>query len=235
MKKLITSVLSILFFVFSLPYLAETQTGKKFICQFLFERRGWKSSIESVSFHWNAPQEFTRLVLSNGEFEVLLEHGKIHTSLFEFLKNPFNPITISLESGVVKSDKNSLLHEVLSLLQLALNIDNNIPLQFRKATLSYHKGIYTYQKTDFWVAGRYPFVTWGSFDLNNDTLDIELGPTAKFFESTFKMKHLSRDFVLPFRIKGPFGHANVHTEKAFEELGRIILQQKILGLGKRPE
>jgi hypothetical protein len=39
------------------------------------------------------------------------------------------------------------------------------------------------------VAGKYPFITWGAVDIKNKRMDIELGPTKIFFDSTFKIKN----------------------------------------------
>ncbi len=208
--------------------------GKRYICQFLFEKTGWKGSFKTLKFQWNAHQEFTGLILSDGELEITIEQGEISLSLLDLLKNPFAPIPISLESGVVKSEKNSFLHEVLLLLHFSLDVNTLTPIQFEKATLSFHDGVYTYPKTDFLVAGKYPFITWGAVDIKNKRMDIELGPTKFFFDSTFKIKNLPADFILPFRVSGPFGNAHVYSEKAFEILGKIILRQKILELSKHP-
>ena len=209
--------------------------GKKQICYFLFEKNGWKGSFKTLTLHWKEKQEFTGLTLSNGEIEVTIEKGKIDRSLLDILIHPFDPIKISLEFGVINSEKKSFVYEILSLLHFSLDVDARAPIQFNKVDLVFHEGVYTYPKTNFLVAGKYPFVTWGSIDLKNETMEIELGPTAGFFKSIFKIQNLPADFVLPFRISGPFGHAHVYTEKAFETLTKIILRQKILELNKHPE
>jgi hypothetical protein len=241
MKKFLLCITSFFLFLFFLPYLGETERGKQWICQLLFEKDGWKGSLKTVSFQWNASQTFSGLILTNGSLEIQVKDGKIHRSLLELLQDPFSPIPISLESGIIKEVNYSFFQDVLSLLRLRSSKEvftftkEPAIVEFDKMHVSFYKGIYTYPRTDFIVAGKFPFASWGSIDRKNCTLDIEIGPTAAFLQSTLCLQNIPGDFVLPFKIAGPLGHSHVYTEKALETLGLLILQQKILGSNIRPE
>jgi hypothetical protein len=127
----------------------------------------------------------------------------------------------SLQVGRVQFKNQGAIESMLSVLKPAAT--GQISIWFTPAYFSIYQGILTLQRLDMFVMQAYHLALWGALNFNTETVDMKLGMGATALNKAFSMPNpLSRDEMVAFPLRGPFGNASVDKARALTQITGLI-------------
>lgn len=116
------------------------------------------------------------------------------------------------------------LADILSLIQLRIRPNDNVPIWFQSARFYMSQGKLHIYRTDCLLDHRYQIAFWGAIDFQEQVpfVDMYLGITKQALEGALGIRGLPEDFVLILPMNGPLHDVNIHKSKALKKLGFLI-------------
>ncbi|MCH9611633.1 MAG: hypothetical protein S4CHLAM102_01030 [Chlamydiia bacterium] len=117
---------------------------------------------------------------------------------------------------------------LIDILSLSIPRDRALPLTFQKSRLSLHGGVLNIPQTSVLLDQRYPLLTYGNVNFNNDELKLKVIITAQALERAFKIANLSTNTNIELKLDGPINDPELHTSKAKRQIMQILLEHGLL-------
>lgn len=134
---------------------------------------------------------------------------------------------VSIDFGRVQCNRFYALNTLLSIMNLEVNLNISIPTKIEETTLSIQHGVCKFDKTHFVVNDQYPLISWGTYDLQANKLDMQLGVAKPFLEKSLGYKNLPKDFTISLRVTGTLEEPVYHVENTIVDIAELALRQKL--------
>jgi len=256
MKTFFTILIVVFIFVFFLPELLSTQIGNKILRNQIAKQTGieivsaklsWTGPqiIKELTFN-SGTKKITAagLIFQNREFilselkiwisghhlngdQISLQIGK--DAYIPFL-SPFENAHLpdmTLKIGTLMWQNFGTIKELLSLLQLKIRNDAEIPLLFQDAPCSLTNGVLHFERTEFIADNIYQFSFWKDIDLANKEYNLLLGIPAITIQKVLGIQNLPPNYTIPMRLTGPLGNPILHKSTALKTIAKLLLFQQI--------
>ncbi len=257
MKTFFILILFLLLFSFFLPNLLSTDTGNKFLNYIVEKKTGiqigtvnlsWTGPqiIKDLSFTKGTKRitlkelNFQKREFTLNDLDIwLIDHHikgeKISLTIKEgasipFLSFNFEKIQVpsmTLRLGKMVWQNFGAVKDLLSIIQLKIPLDADIPLWFQDAPLSITNGIIHLERTEFLLDNKYQFGVWNNINLAKQEFNLTFGIPQKTIQKVLDIHGLPKDYTIPMRFTGPFDNPSLHKSSAIKTMATLLLLQKL--------
>ncbi|MCK4947770.1 MAG: hypothetical protein KAS46_05310 [Candidatus Aureabacteria bacterium] len=143
-------------------------------------------------------------------------------------KASFSDIKIEeavIDLGELTLENGGLLNPLVAFLKSTYGRQMTASFTPLKASLA--EGIAQYSRMDTVIANSFHIATWGTIDIENDTLDVTLGLTSDTLDKAFDIEGLSEDYILKIPVRGSTENPKVNWAEAAKQIGTLVLKRKI--------
>jgi hypothetical protein len=249
-------LLGLAIFIFFLPDIASTKFATSLVSHYIEKKSGfqvksvsfsWKGPliIEGISFEKRSKKFFAdklvyqnkKLLLQNSKVWVQGHHLKsdeISVDLGDDFQIPLffswdlleiPHMTIKL--GKIMWQNFGTVKELLSILQLKIRIDADIPLWFQDAPASLKNGILSISRTEFLVDNSYEFAVWDKIDFLAKEFNLIFGIPKSTIQNVLDIRNLPKNYTIPMRFDGPFNNPTLHKSSAIKTIGALLLLKQL--------
>lgn len=251
---LVSFFILLLLFVFFLPDIASKEFATKLISNQIEKRYGY--SIKSAQFSWKGPQilqgisyvkgskkviieklvyENKKIILTNSKAWVQghhLQSNEITIDLGTDFQIPFSFDALDIPNmkidlGVILWQNFGTVKDLLSLLQLKIRIDADIPIWFQEIPGSLKNGVLTLSRTAFLVDNRYEFALWKKIDFSAKQFDLVIGIPKSTIQNVLDIHGLPKNYTITMKFDGPFHNPILHKSKALKTIGALLLLKQL--------
>ncbi len=256
MRTFLFLILSLGIFVFYLPKIASTKFGNQILNQMLVKQTGIEFGSAQFSWHEaqvfkeirfkekNKRVEIEELLFQNKEFRAKkiqiwvgdhhLNGDVITLALGEDAYIPWNldintiyapHMTIRL--GKMIWQNFGAVKDLLSILQLKIRFDADIPLWFQDAPASFANGILHFERTEFLLDNAYEFAFWDSIDFSKGAYHLKIGIPQTTLTKVLDIKTLPSDYTISLRVTGPLSDPTLQTSSALKTIAKLLLLNQL--------
>ncbi|MCK5654788.1 MAG: hypothetical protein KAI03_00685, partial [Candidatus Aureabacteria bacterium] len=143
-------------------------------------------------------------------------------------KASFSDIKIEeavIDLGELTLENGGLLNPLVAFLKSTYG--RHMTASFTPLKASLAEGIAQYSRMDTIIANSFHIVTWGTIDIENDTLDVTLGLTSDTLDKAFDIEGLPEDYILKIPVQGSTENPKVNWAEAAKQIGMLVLKRKI--------
>jgi hypothetical protein len=240
--------------LFFLPDIASKEFAVRILSNQLKKRYGLQ--IESAQFSWKGPQVIKGIFLVKGSKKVVIDKLVYENKKIVLTNNKAwteghhlqsNQITIDLgtdfqipfsfdaldipnmkiDLGVILWQNFGTVKDLLSLLQLKIRIDADIPVWFQEIPASLKNGVLTFSRTAFLVDNRYEFAVWNKIDFSAKQYDLIFGIPKSTIQNVLDIQGLPKNYTITMKFDGPFDNPSLHKSKALKTIGALLLLKQL--------
>ncbi|MBM3193133.1 MAG: hypothetical protein FJZ59_02735 [Chlamydiae bacterium] len=240
--------------LFFLPDIASKEFAVRILSNQLKKRYGLE--IESAQFSWKGPQVIKGIFLVKGSKKVVIDKLVYENKKIVLTNNKAwteghhlqsNQITIDLgtdfqipfsfdaldipnmkiDLGVILWQNFGTVKDLLSLLQLKIRIDADIPVWFQEIPASLKNGVLTLSRTAFLVDNRYEFAVWNKIDFSAKQFDLIFGIPKSTIQNVLDIQGLPKNYTITMKFDGPFDNPSLHKSKALKTIGALLLLKQL--------
>ncbi len=132
-----------------------------------------------------------------------------------------------IELGQLTCENQGTFQITLGLLKSKqLAKDKQLELWFAPIELGIGGGIVNIERSEILVAETYEVATWGSLNLNDETVDMVLGLTSQCLNKAFSIKDLPPDYVMHIPMTGKMNDVQINTKAATAKIAALLIWQQ---------
>ncbi len=249
-------LLGLAIFIFFLPDIASTKLVSSLLSNYIEKKNGfqinsftisWKRPliIEGISFEKGSKKfladklvyQNKTLSLQNSKVwvqghhlksdEILVDLGDDFqiSQIFSLKSLEITHITIKL--GKIMWQNFGTIKDLLSILQLKIRIDADIPLWFQDTPANLKGGILTIERTEFLVDNSYEFALWDKIDFDAKEFYLTFGIPRSTIQNVLDIRSLPKNYTIPMKFDGPFNNPTLHKSKALKTIGALLLLKQL--------
>lgn len=132
----------------------------------------------------------------------------------------------TLDLGRLYFDNRGQLAELLSILDYKPQGSQPLSIWFTPMYVGLRNGHVIVDRVDFLIAERLPMALWGTVDLNEDKVHLNVGLSNVILANSFGVKGLPADYYLALPIKGTTSNAGVDKKKATAKITSLVVQSQ---------
>jgi len=134
---------------------------------------------------------------------------------------------MKIDLGVILWQNFGTVKDLLSLLQLKIRIDADIPVWFQEIPASLKNGVLTLSRTAFLVDNRYEFAVWNKIDFSAKQFDLIFGIPKSTIQNVLDIQGLPKNYTITMKFDGPFDNPSLHKSKALKTIGALLLLKQL--------
>ena len=147
--------------------------------------------------------------------------------LFSFSFEKVQAPNMTLSLGKMTWQNFGAVRDLLSIIQLKIPLDADIPLWFQDAPVNIINGILHFERTEVLIDNNYQFALWNNIDLVKQEFNLTLGIPQNTIQKVLDIHGLPKDFTIPLRFTGPFDDPKLHKSSAIKTMATLLLLQKL--------
>jgi hypothetical protein len=256
MKPFIFLILFLGIFIFYLPELASTKFSNEILNNILFKKTGirfesakfsWQGSQIFSGINYSAKNKkilINQLTFQNKEFqaqEILMWIGDHHLKgdqialalgsdasipLFFSLQKIHAP-HMTLKLGKMIWQNFGAVKDLLSILQLKIRFDADIPLWFQDSPASLTNGRLQFERTEFLLDNAYEFAFWDTIDLTKEEYHLKIGIPQNTLQKVLNLTTLPAGYTITLKLTGPLSDPTLQTSSALKTIAKLLLLNQL--------
>lgn len=257
MKSFISLTIILVVFAFFLPNLLSTEVGNRFLSFLIEKKTGIQVGSATLSWSgpqifgdlsyikekkritakelkvqkrdFNLKNLDVWLVghhISGDQISLSIE-GDYSIPLFSFSFEKVQIPNMTLKLGKMVWQNFGAVRDLLSILQLKIATDADIPLWFQETPASITNGILHFERTEVLLDKSYEFAIWNDIDLVKKEFNLVLGIPQSTIQKVLDIRGIPKDFTIPMRLTGPFNNPSLHKSSALKTVATLLLLQKL--------
>jgi len=162
---------------------------------------------------------FNELVSYKGTLRLTVFPDHFYCPLLPFKLDQIQIGSAELSTGILQFRNKGAIKKILALLKPSRS--DLIKIWMTPIYFSLKKGIVTVERMDMLVADQYPLAVWGTMDLVNDRLHMNLGLTGAALAQTLGIDSLNEHLIIPVSIKGSIDNITISQKTAAAVLSAL--------------
>jgi hypothetical protein len=205
-----------------------------------YTQNGIKISVNKISYQDRAYKLENFSIASGNDFfhsnliKLAIGKEKCNIPFLTFNLNNLDVPNMNLNLGKIEWRNSKTLIDLLSLLQLKLNISKTSVIWFQDMPLCIKNGVLKIERTDFLVDDTYQFAVWNQINLNTLKLDLKVGIPKNTLETVIGINNLPKDYTIILKLDGNIYSPSLHKSSAIKQIAALFLLKQ-LPLGPVPK
>lgn len=155
----------------------------------------------------------------------------IYPEKAQFTYRPFSINSLNIEKmelnlGEMMFRNFGALSDLLSIIQLNIRLNDNVPIWFQQAPISIHKGVALFQRTEMLIDRNYELGFFGALDFAKKIIDGNFILTSQILKKVFLLQSIPQHYSILMPVDGPLTQPIIHKSKALRDIARILIAEK---------